>query len=371
VASTDLSERGEAAFQAKVRDLTHGAKDPRSPWQQSFQLQWRAENPTDLFSALSKSCAAVPAGSISIDPITAKRHIANALEKHVKRGFHFAASRFDHAGDDEFSDGVRQLWIRFWPWGTNADALDSQVMDIKFIQDILATMQATGVTKDNWSQYCTMFELLATKAQTTTFNPDDDAPSNRVLTSTIRMLLYPIEYDADPGFTPPLTTGVFFRVLETLNYIRPKYWLNKLLIPKSWAPNPTEVASAQATKLAKNVQDEWSGHEDECWGNSPHEIILTIQKIKGCFKQGPPPSGVLQAMQRMQAPLTGPLALDIKTALDKERARIETLIERLAADKALFGQLVLAALISLFTVIGSFLYVYLELEALAESLRER
>ena len=33
----------------------------------------------------------------------------------------------------------------------------------------------------------------------------------------------------------------------------------------------------------------------------------------------------------------------------QEQARIEALIERLAADKALFGQLVLAVLISLFT----------------------
>ena len=51
----------------------------------------------------------------------------------------------------------------------------------------------------------------------------------------------------------------------------------------------------------------------------------------------------------------------------QEQARIEALIERLAADKALIGRVVLAALISLFTVIGQFLYVYLGLEAYADS----
>ena len=63
-------------------------------------------------------------------------------------------------------------------------------------------------------------------------------------------------------------------------------------------------------------------------------------------------------------------AVPCRQSPTQERARIEALIERLAADKALFSSLVLAALISLFTVIGQFLYVYLGLEAYAESLRE-
>ena len=43
------------------------------------------------------------------------------------------------------------------------------------------------------------------------------------------------------------------------------------------------------------------------------------------------------------------------------------MIERLAADKALLGQLLLAVLIALFTVVGQFLYVYTGWKAVADS----
>jgi len=47
------------------------------------------------------------------------------------------------------------------------------------------------------------------------------------------------------------------------------------------------------------------------WGDSPGEILMTISKLSDSFSRGPPPPGVLQAMQRVHAPLNTRVYLEV------------------------------------------------------------
>ena len=148
-------------------------------------------------------------------------------------------------------------------------------------------MTTNSVTGENWRTYClewTTLRDMARRTQNIDYNIGDDQQENEVMLDIVKLLVFPCERD-----------------------------LNRKSASVSGAKEGQDTA-ALIEGIAERAQVLWSidGSASK-WGSSPSDILDTIAVVAPGYSQGPPPPGVLQAIEDLERPLRGKSFVDIKT----------------------------------------------------------
>ena len=208
-----------------------------------------------------------------------------------------AASCFDTPGDSGHADfqhvrlarsskhGVGLLGLS--RYGTSENDLILQGKAIGDLLDTFERMTTNSVTGDNWRTYCLVWATLRDMAQRTQnldYNVGDDRQENEVMLDVVKLLVFPFERDLNQ---------------------------KSASVPGTKEGQDT---AALIKSIAERVQDVWSGDSSASkWGSSPSDILDSIAVVAPGYTLGPPPPGVLQAIEDLERPLRGKIFVDIKT----------------------------------------------------------